>query len=102
MQNIANLVLFGEKEPYMMVLNEYVTKSTQRMTTLIDEISETKSKNFRTHANIDDGLLPMQLALLHRTLYNSLLKIAESGSDSGLLVIRLMLQNIHEKGMNAK
>jgi len=38
-QNLANNVLFGAKEPYMFPLNEFLTHNIYRVTTFLREIS---------------------------------------------------------------
>jgi neurofibromin 1 len=38
-QNLANNVLFGAKEPYMFPLNDFLTQNIYRVTTFLREIS---------------------------------------------------------------
>lgn len=38
-QNLANNVLFGAKEPYMFPLNHFLTQNIYRVTTFLREIS---------------------------------------------------------------
>lgn len=38
-QNLANNVLFGAKEPYMYPLNDFLTQNIYRVTTFLREIS---------------------------------------------------------------
>jgi neurofibromin 1 len=42
-QNLANNVLFGAKEPYMFPLNDFLTQNIYRVTTFLREISVRKS-----------------------------------------------------------
>lgn len=46
-QNLANNVLFGAKEPYMFPLNDFLTQNIYRVTTFLREISV--SYTFRVH-----------------------------------------------------
>jgi neurofibromin 1 len=38
-QNLANNVLFGAKEPYMIVLNDFLNDNIVKVTTFLEEIS---------------------------------------------------------------
>ena len=38
-QNLANNVLFGAKEPYMIVLNDFLNNNIVKVTTFLEEIS---------------------------------------------------------------
>lgn len=44
-QNLANNVLFGAKEPYMFSLNDFLTQNIYRVTTFLREISVSKPIN---------------------------------------------------------
>lgn len=39
LQNLANLVEFGGKEPYMEVVNPFILKNKERMVVYLDQIS---------------------------------------------------------------
>lgn len=39
LQNLANLVEFGGKEPHMEVVNPFILKNKERMTVFLDNIS---------------------------------------------------------------
>ena len=39
LQNLANLVEFGGKEPYMEVVNPFIIKNRERMVTFLDQLS---------------------------------------------------------------
>lgn len=45
-QNLANNVLFGAKEPYMFPLNDFLTQNIYRVTTFLREISVRTSSRF--------------------------------------------------------
>jgi len=39
LQNLANLVEFGGKEPYMEVVNPFILKNKERMVVFLDQLS---------------------------------------------------------------
>lgn len=39
LQNLANLIEFGGKEPYMEVVNPFILKNKERMITFLDMLS---------------------------------------------------------------
>ncbi len=39
LQNLANLVEFGGKEPYMEVVNPFILKNKERMVVYLDQVS---------------------------------------------------------------
>ena len=43
LQNLANLVEFGGKEPYMEVVNPFIIKNRERMVTFLDHLSVSAS-----------------------------------------------------------
>jgi hypothetical protein len=45
-QNLANNVLFGAKEPYMFPLNDFLTQNIYRVTTFLREISVCSFENY--------------------------------------------------------
>lgn len=45
-QNLANNVLFGAKEPYMFALNDFLTQHIYRVTTFLREISVSGLRTF--------------------------------------------------------
>ncbi|KAF3766021.1 hypothetical protein M406DRAFT_256777 [Cryphonectria parasitica EP155] len=53
-QNLANNVLFGAKEPYMFPLNDFLTQNIYRVTTFLREISDGVSIICIILRNIDD------------------------------------------------
>ncbi|KAK3683544.1 hypothetical protein B0T22DRAFT_468139 [Podospora appendiculata] len=66
-QNLANNVLFGAKEPYMFPLNEFLTQNIYRVTTFLREIS-VEPDNLETMGgeSFDFG----SCVALHRFLYD--------------------------------
>jgi neurofibromin 1 len=67
-QNLANNVLFGAKEPYMFPLNDFLTQNIYRVTTFLREISVSPEKTDppSTNESFDFG----SCVALHRFLYD--------------------------------
>lgn len=67
-QNLANNVLFGAKEPYMFPLNDFLTQNIYRVTTFLREISAppTVQENLAESESFDFG----SCVALHRFLYD--------------------------------
>ncbi|KAK7731831.1 Ras GTPase activating protein ira2, partial [Cytospora paraplurivora] len=67
-QNLANNVLFGAKEPYMFPLNDFLTQNIYRVTTFLREISVApeKTDSPNTNESFDFG----SCVALHRFLYD--------------------------------
>lgn len=67
-QNLANNVLFGAKEPYMFPLNDFLTQNIYRVTTFLREISVApeKTDSPNTSESFDFG----SCVALHRFLYD--------------------------------
>ncbi|KAI1004136.1 Neurofibromin [Podosphaera aphanis] len=67
-QNLANNVLFGAKEPYMFPLNDFLTQNIYRVTTFLREISVAPNANEITERSepYDFG----SCVALHRFLYD--------------------------------
>ena len=45
-QNLANLVEFGGKEPYMEVVNPFILKNKERMVVFLDHLSSVREKPY--------------------------------------------------------
>ncbi|KAK6226218.1 gtpase-activator protein for ras-like gtpase [Colletotrichum tabaci] len=67
-QNLANNVLFGAKEPYMFPLNDFLTQNIYRVTTFLREIS-VPPENLETPPTIESFDFGSCVAL-HRFLYD--------------------------------
>lgn len=46
LQNLANLVEFGGKEPYMEVVNPFILKNKERMVVFLDHLSSVREKPY--------------------------------------------------------
>ncbi|CAG8972538.1 hypothetical protein HYALB_00001230 [Hymenoscyphus albidus] len=69
-QNLANNVLFGAKEPYMFPLNDFLTQNIYRVTTFLREIS-TKVAPTMNEPSIDSESFDFgSCVALHRFLYD--------------------------------
>ncbi|KAI9310474.1 hypothetical protein BX666DRAFT_2126182 [Dichotomocladium elegans] len=76
-QNLANNVLFGAKETYMIVLNDFVTSNFYKVTNFLREISrvpiaDTKHAEATEAYHLDDK----DYAMLHRILSDNMERIA--------------------------
>lgn len=67
-QNLANNVLFGAKEPFMFPLNDFLTKNIYRVTTFLREISVEPETMERP--NSDESFDFGSCVSLHRILYD--------------------------------
>ena len=58
LQNLANLVEFGGKEPYMEVVNPFILKNKERMVVFLDHLSSVRDKPYpdedRVKVNINN------------------------------------------------
>lgn len=72
-QNLANNVLFGAKEAYMIVLNDFLTSNIYKVTSFLREISkvpqDTQEEEERRHMD------SKEYALLHRVLVDNMERI---------------------------
>ena len=59
-QNLANNVLFGAKEPYMFPLNDFLTQNIYRVTTFLREISVRSRLSTNSTMNLTIKLGPAQ------------------------------------------
>ena len=57
-QNLANNVLFGAKEPYMFPLNDFLTQNIYRVTTFLREISVRSRLSINSTLNLTIKLGP--------------------------------------------
>ena len=46
LQNLANLIEFGGKEPYMEVVNPFILKNKERMVVFLDHLSSVRDKPY--------------------------------------------------------
>ncbi|KAI7901148.1 uncharacterized protein BX663DRAFT_457281 [Cokeromyces recurvatus] len=89
-QNLANNVLFGAKEAYMIVLNDFLTNNIYKVTSFLREISNVSVKSNITNANKGDmspngsdnaglEIRPMEekdYSCLHRVLFDNMERIS--------------------------
>ncbi|KAF7726129.1 Ras GTPase activating protein ira2 [Apophysomyces ossiformis] len=74
-QNLANNVLFGAKETYMIVLNDFLTINIYKVTSFLREISNVPSSTEETRT----AITPMDekdYAMLHRVLADNMERIS--------------------------
>ena len=58
LQNLANLVEFGGKEPYMEVVNPFILKNKERMVVFLDQLSVCSQSEF-LNTNLLEHLLKL-------------------------------------------
>ncbi|RCH99371.1 Ras GTPase activating protein ira2, partial [Rhizopus stolonifer] len=74
-QNLANNVLFGAKETYMIVLNDFLTSNIYKVTSFLREISDIPKETEDTPLEIR----PMEqkdYTILHRVLFDNMERIS--------------------------
>ncbi|XP_047506178.1 ras GTPase-activating protein 1 isoform X2 [Pieris napi] len=65
LQNLANLVEFGAKEPYMEVVNPFILKNKERMVVFLDQLSSVQDPgNVQTNSN-NNFDIAKELATIH-------------------------------------
>ena len=55
LQNLANLVEFGGKEPYMEVVNPFIIKNRERMVGFLDHLSVSRERRTATWGSAGAG-----------------------------------------------
>ncbi|CAO3591302.1 unnamed protein product [Absidia cylindrospora] len=77
-QNIANNVLFGAKEVYMVVLNDFVTENMYRVISYLRTMAYADINNSEMPTNTDVGISPRMNDADHRLLHSVLVKNFEN------------------------
>ncbi|XP_026288101.1 ras GTPase-activating protein 1 [Frankliniella occidentalis] len=72
LQNLANLVEFGGKEPYMEVVNPFILKNKERMVVYLDQVSNLGDKPDSEEIGKTKGDPARELAILHHICVNHL------------------------------
>ena len=67
LQNLANLVEFGGKEPYMEVVNPFILKNKERMVVFLDHLSSVRDKPYP-----DEDRVKVSLMTIFSPLYRVL------------------------------
>ncbi|KAI7870568.1 hypothetical protein BDF14DRAFT_1771252 [Spinellus fusiger] len=77
-QNLANNVLFGAKESFMIVLNDFLTKNIYKVTSFLREISKAPEEVDQTKINEQEGvqMTDKDYILLHRVLFDNMERIS--------------------------
>lgn len=83
-QNLANNVLFGAKETYMIVLNDFLTGNIYKVASFLREISKIPND-----PPVDDSVEVYQMtdknyAMLHRVLFDNIERISRDISTRGI------------------
>lgn len=76
LQNLANLVEFGGKEPYMEVVNPFILKNKERMIVFLDHLSSVREKPYPDEDRIK-GDTARDLATAHYICESHLTELTE-------------------------
>ncbi|KAF7723612.1 Ras GTPase activating protein ira2 [Apophysomyces ossiformis] len=72
-QNLANNVLFGAKETYMIMLNDFLTSNIYRVTSFLREMAAISNDTSETKLEEEPyGMCDKEYAMLHRVLVNTI------------------------------
>eukprot|EP01126_Amoeba_proteus_P009050 TRINITY_DN13441_c1_g1_i30.p1 TRINITY_DN13441_c1_g1~~TRINITY_DN13441_c1_g1_i30.p1 ORF type:complete len:621 (-),score=157.89 TRINITY_DN13441_c1_g1_i30:272-2134(-) len=98
-QNLANLRLFGSKEPFMTPMNEFLEKNLEAMRCLLDEVSTPPTSPIdeipRTHLNINFGKEMALISNFFSVQYPNFVKVY--GADHPkFLQLKAVLNGIDE------
>merc|ERR1712029_351690 len=80
LQNLANLVEFGGKEPYMEVVNPFILKNKERMVVFLDHLSSVRDKPYPDEDRVK-GDPARDLATVHHICESHLAELADTSKD---------------------
>lgn len=85
-QNLANLVEFGQKEPYMSCINNFVSSSIPNMRSFIDRVATPPRGNWPGFIEGDQAKIDLQreVAFLHSYIVSHKAAILEQESVKGI------------------
>lgn len=87
-QNLANNVLFGAKETYMIVLNDFLTSNIYKVASFLREISKVPADSATMEEIIEVPQMDGKLyAMLHRVIYDNMERISKDMASRNLLNI---------------
>lgn len=75
-QNLANNVLFGAKETYMIVLNDFLTNNIYKVASFLREISKLPAENVMEEVSEVPQMNEKSYAMLHRILADNIERIS--------------------------
>ncbi|KAI5651600.1 SH2 domain-containing protein [Phthorimaea operculella] len=75
LQNLANLVEFGAKEPYMEVVNPFILKNKERMVVFLDQLSSVQEPGTLTSSSNNNVDIAKELATLHHICVSHLTEL---------------------------
>lgn len=75
-QNLANNVLFGAKETYMIVLNDFLTNNIYKVASFLREISKLPAENVTEEVSEVPQMNEKSYAMLHRILADNIERIS--------------------------
>ena len=80
LQNLANLVEFGGKEPYMEVVNPFILKNKERMVVFLDHLSSVRDKPYPDEDRVK-GDPARDLATIHHICESHLAELADISKE---------------------
>ncbi|XP_063368030.1 ras GTPase-activating protein 1 [Cydia amplana] len=75
LQNLANLVEFGAKEPYMEVVNPFILKNKERMVVFLDQLSNMQEPGNAPPSSNNNLDIAKELATLHHICVSHLAEL---------------------------
>merc|ERR1719150_177975 len=80
LQNLANLVEFGGKEPYMEVVNPFILKNKERMVVFLDHLSSVRDKPYPDEDRVK-GDPARDLATVHHICESHLTELVDISKE---------------------
>jgi len=100
LQNLANLIEFGGKEPYMEVVNPFILKNKERMVVFLDHLSSVREKPYPDEDRVK-GDPARDLATVHHVCETHLAELVdiskELNSVKTLVTVTEMLSKHKQK-----
>ncbi|XP_072938428.1 ras GTPase-activating protein 1 [Epargyreus clarus] len=75
LQNLANLIEFGAKEPYMEVVNPFILKNKERMVVFLDQLSSVQDPGNTPPTTNNNFDIAKELATLHHICVSHLVEL---------------------------
>jgi Ras GTPase-activating protein 1 len=90
LQNLANLVEFGGKEPYMEVVNPFILKNKERMVVFLDHLSSVREKPYPDEDRVK-GDPARDLATIHHICEGHLEELNDISSKENMVQIKTLV-----------
>ena len=80
LQNLANLVEFGSKEPYMEVVNPFILKNKEKMIVFLDTLSNVKDRPEPEDSRLK-GDLAQDLGTVHHVCVSHMTELQNDAKE---------------------